>query len=495
MYKGIPNEIKIKRYIKELYDKTNKRLKYVLLGGDDEIVPVKYCQVLKISDIYNTTYKCDVPTDIFYGCFDGDFLWDANNDGISGDVSNDNIDYFPEVYVSRFPARTISHINAMVYKTLNYEKNPPIGNWCHNVLNTGSMLARKNDAEYKSDTISKYTFKKYLESPYIFKLFDSNTSYLNGGDYELNLDNIHKELSRGYHFVNVLCHGQNTYWEFTDTERYKYGISYALDLYTSRPMHIATMACHTNSFHLAEPCLSEAFMRNKNCNVVTYWGSSSYGWTSTSKKALGPSDNLILNYYDLLLNDNSEFKNYAELTTKAKMKLKNIGTNSSDHWLFFSVNSMGDPELPIYTRDPKEFNEISFECKEDNSLIIKFSEKKVNVTICECTNTTNPYYKIYKNISDSCIVDKNLESYIITLSKPNYIPCTIYLSMPKIQNKIFIGNNNIYSEKLNIGCNIVDSLPSGNVILETGKISLNSSKGTYIKNGFIVNNGTKLYVK
>ena len=67
--------------------------------------------------------------------------------------------------------------------------------------------------------------------------------------------------------------------------------------------------------------------------------------------------------------------------------------------------------------------------------------------------------------------------------------------MSKIQNKIFIGNNNIYSEKLNIGCNIVDSLPSGNVILETGKISLNSSKGTYIKNGFIVNNGTKLYVK
>jgi hypothetical protein len=31
--------------------------------------------------------------------------------------------------------------------------------------------------------------------------------------------------------------------------------------------------------------------------------------------------------------------------------------------------------------------------------------------------------------------------------------------------------------------------------MEKGKISLNSSKGTFVKNGFLVNIGAKLYIK
>ncbi|MBR5510939.1 MAG: hypothetical protein IKU50_01905 [Bacteroidaceae bacterium] len=494
LYEDIPNEIKIKSYIKELYDKTNKRLKYVLLGGDDTVVPVKYCRVAKINTKNDTTYQSDVPTDIFYGCFDGEFSWDANGDGISGDVNYDDIDYFPEVYVSRFPARTTSDVNAMIDKTLNYEKNPPLDDWCYDILNFGCKLSSIRDAEHKSDSINKYTFEKYLDNPDIFKLFNCNTSYPEGDDYELNPENIQKELSKGYHFVNEFSHGETTYWKIIDTNSYRYNTDYASILSSLKPMHIATIACHTNAFHLAEPCLGEAFMRNRNSNVVTYWGSSSNGWGDPRYNKLGPSETLIKNYYKLLLNNINGFKNFAELTTKAKLGLEDFNKNYSSHWVFFSVNSMGDPELPIYTRKPKEFKNISFE-QNTNSLIMIFGELETNVTIYGYTKTGELFYKVYKNISDSCSVNGDLESFAVTFSKPNYVPCTLYFSVSNIQNKTFVGNNSVYVKNVNIGYNITDSLQHGNVILKNGKTIINSSGNIYIKNGFYVNPSNKLYIK
>ena len=494
MYDNVSNEIKIKNYIKELYNKTNKRLKYVLLGGDATVVPVKYCRVAKINMEKDTTYKDDVPTDIFYGCFDGDLSWDANRDGISGDIDNDDIDYYPEVYVSRFPAKTVTDVNAMVDKTFYYEKNPPLDDWCYNILNFGCKLITGHDAERKSDTISKYTFEKYLNNPNVLKLFDSNTYYPTGKDYELNPDNIQKELSKGHHFVNEFSHGETTYWKIRDTKDYRYDTTYASSLSSLKPMHIATIACHTNEFHSDNSCLGTAFMSNKNGNVVTYWGSSSYGWLIANYHKLGPSETLIKNYYDLLLDNASLFKNYAQLTTKAKCNLNKIASNSSEHWLFFSVNSMGDPELPIYTRKPKEFNNISLESNA-GSLIIRFSETKTNVTILGYNKVGELFYRIYKNVSDSCLVNEELESFAVTFCKPNYIPCTLHFSVSTIQNKIYVGNNNIYGKDINVGYNITDSLQYGNVILENGKTTINPSQKVYIKNGFYVKTGGKLYIK
>lgn len=494
-YTDFSNEIKIKKYINELYYKTNKRLRYVLLGGDETVVPVKYCRVAKISTNGDTIRMANVPTDIFYGCFDGNFVWDANNDGISGDVNKDSIDYYPEVFVSRFPARTVEHVEAMVEKSLNYEKNPPLKDWYYNVLMTGAKISINKDAERRSDTICKYTFNKYLENPYIFKLFDSYTSYPEGADYGMTPDNLQKELAKGYHFVNEFTHGQICYWSINVKDSdYFYRTEHALSLSSDKPMHILTIACHTNSFHLGEPCLGEAFMRNKNNNVVSYLGSSSYGWLSSGWRTLGASPQLINNFYELLLSDSNKYCNYAELVTNAKLKLKNYHKNFSEHWVFFSVNAMGDPELPIYNRVPKEFNNISYALT-DKGIVLKIHESNTRVTVCGYDENGKMNYSILKNVSDSCIIENISNLLNITLCKPNYVPYTLNLSISKIQNKIFTGVNDLNGNKIDIGYNITDSISHGDVIIRNGKTIINSGSRVFIKNGFKVKNGSKLYIK
>lgn len=69
---------KIKAYLLYMYHIKNYKFKYLLLGGDDTIVPVKYC-LGKVS-----TNIEQIPSDIYYACLDytTDPFWDSSNNGI-----------------------------------------------------------------------------------------------------------------------------------------------------------------------------------------------------------------------------------------------------------------------------------------------------------------------------------------------------------------------------------------------------------------------------
>ncbi|HOT40975.1 MAG TPA: C25 family cysteine peptidase, partial [Candidatus Syntrophosphaera thermopropionivorans] len=73
-------------------------LEYVILGGDDEIIPDRgcFCAVGETIDLR-------IPTDIYYSNLDGN--WNADGDQIWGEI-NDQVDYLPEVHIGRFPAET-----------------------------------------------------------------------------------------------------------------------------------------------------------------------------------------------------------------------------------------------------------------------------------------------------------------------------------------------------------------------------------------------------
>lgn len=91
-------------------------LKYVVLGGDDTIVPKRSCYTK--CDSYIST---DTPADKYYVCFDGDFYWDGNGNSIYGEI-DDNIDLTESAYISRIPVRTIEEAEIFVDKLISYEK-------------------------------------------------------------------------------------------------------------------------------------------------------------------------------------------------------------------------------------------------------------------------------------------------------------------------------------------------------------------------------------
>lgn len=73
---------KLKYYLYTLYQ--NNGLKWCLLGGDDNIIQARICY---LSELESHNYFA---ADKYYACFEKNFRWDANNNGIYGEVSKQN---------------------------------------------------------------------------------------------------------------------------------------------------------------------------------------------------------------------------------------------------------------------------------------------------------------------------------------------------------------------------------------------------------------------
>ena len=117
----------IRNYIRDAY--TNWGIEYVLIGGDDTVVPAPMLWVSGMDE--NTTYYEDtMPADIYYACldgpynYDGDGKWGEPHDGTNGG----DVDLIAEVYVGSACVDNIADVNNFVTKTVAYiNKNPDDG--------------------------------------------------------------------------------------------------------------------------------------------------------------------------------------------------------------------------------------------------------------------------------------------------------------------------------------------------------------------------------
>ncbi|OQY39597.1 MAG: hypothetical protein B6226_01555 [Candidatus Cloacimonetes bacterium 4572_65] len=113
----------IRNFISDAYSSwagSSIPLEYVLLGGDDEIIPIRgvWGNVGSYED--NT-----IPCDTYYGSLDGN--WNANNNNVYGE-QNDDVDYYPEISVGRIPAETPAEFNNFFNKTYHYVNNNTYSN-------------------------------------------------------------------------------------------------------------------------------------------------------------------------------------------------------------------------------------------------------------------------------------------------------------------------------------------------------------------------------
>jgi len=92
-------------------------LDYVLLAGDDEIIPTRGCwgNTIWFDPDYN------LPCDLYYGALDGD--WNANGNSYYGE-EDDEPDLYAEVHVGRFPGDNAQDFQNMIYKIQQYVDNP-----------------------------------------------------------------------------------------------------------------------------------------------------------------------------------------------------------------------------------------------------------------------------------------------------------------------------------------------------------------------------------
>jgi len=493
-YTGASNQIKIKKCI---YDYYQQGLEYVLLGGDVNIVPAQGCY----GKVVNTTpVKVDynIPTDLFYSLFDGNFSWNANGNSIIGEVEDSVSFLFNEyVAISRIPISTSQDVATFVDRTINYELNPPtIGQ--NKFLLVGNKLSYyqngQSDAEMHSLKLYDSFVKKYAPNMTMSYFFDTNTSYDLGASHELNSTNLQEVFGEGFHHIHVMTHGAPNAWEL---ENGYYGNIHAQSLQTPNTTSIiVTTACHTNAFDSSYPCLSEAFIKNPQSGVVAFVGSSRQGWGADST-SLSPGESY---YYSTRI--------YRALFRRKIYRLGKILTDVKDsynptsygtaRWLQFSLNPIGDPELPIYTESPKTTGGLSWVHK-DNKLYVAIDSTGYTMTLTSKNDSGDSYYQ---TVTDSCnYVFQNvdtLENFQLCVTKDNYRPLLITDLKSKviIQNQTFTNlSSTITGGNIVVGSNISSAVGEGPVVIERGSTTFDASNSVIIKNGFECKIGATLEIK
>ena len=99
-------------------------------------------------------------------------------------------------------------------------------------------------------------------------------------------------------------------------------------------------------------------MKNPNGGTVAYIGNSGYGIYKSGFASHGPSDKYDLAFFEKLFQDNVNPIGQTLAESKASYAYLSGGgsTDGRDYYsLQMSLNLLGDPEMPIWTATPSEF--------------------------------------------------------------------------------------------------------------------------------------------
>ena len=319
-YSGDDIQMKIRNCISDYV--SNHGTTYVVLGGDDTIVPDRdtYCYAQE-------TEESHMPTDLYYSDLTG--TW-KDSGGTKYGVTAANVDMSPDVIVGRIPVRTAAQLSAYLAKVIDFEadlshtRNSIIlggpAAWCRysgtkrpsdDVTGDGHVGFRASTHDYVSDSemwlrrLYRDGIKPYWDNAEnatgrtVNLACDAITSWdsSKSGDKALTAANLKTWLNNGYTHLMFSGHGYPQGWGMESG--YEYSTSQASSQ-SNLVAFVYTDACLTGAFdqdglsgsgtitvdvdtqdeytYTSEPCLGEAFIRNANGGSLVHMGCARYGW-------------------------------------------------------------------------------------------------------------------------------------------------------------------------------------------------------------------------
>lgn len=337
-FDGRDNAEKVFNYTKQEYE--NNGIMLILLGGDAGLVPWRalYCYV-------SDEYVDNLPADMYYGCFDTN--WDENNNGLWGEIGED--DMLPEVGVGRMPFNNETQFRNMMHKTLEYQSNPVLGEFNTVILGAEHMgdgyygstdLERLigGSSEYGYTTVGipeEYTFVKIYEgspsgwSGNIFK----NAINANGGQYVFHCGHANTDYVAGW-YVNT-----------TDDSSFAKldGVTHNYGLFNSH-------GCICGDF--THTCMLERLV-NISTGFVATTGNSRYGWYAPWGD--GMAAHLNREFVDAYYNDRLPYIGTAFVEMKimtAPYVATPWGDDGAMRWNLYDINILGDVAVCPWLDEP-----------------------------------------------------------------------------------------------------------------------------------------------
>lgn len=396
-----------------------------------------------------------------------------------------DVDLGSEIVVSRMPAKTVLDVKAFVDRILEYESYPKTNNWENNILlcaNENTSKGGYPGADNTIDELYNNSIKPYWSGT-SFRLFCSNSDNPLKSGYDFNKENLQTELSKGYTFMTMLCHGW-TQW-FGYIENYElYTNSDADSLKNSGYTVVLPMCCFSNHFNEDVPCMGEAFMNNPNSGVIAYIGHSAFGFGSYSS-------NYFKSFFkNLFLSQDHQIGQ--NLNRARNDMLWACNRDNSQKYVCLYTNMLGDPGTPMYLSFPKKFDHVQTTISDNTT--------RVNIGVDNCRisvvgETDDPeYYEVLDSVSEFTVNNPS-KTFYISITKTGYIPYILRTSDSLyVQDQIIDYSMNFKANKIFIGKDVTHSFPYGDVEINSGTTTIDSNNGVVIKNGFSLKKGARLLI-
>jgi len=324
-YTGRDLQEKIRNFIRDYY--TNYGTIWVLLGGDNSIVPSRQARTYCSSDTGN------IPCDLYYG--DIQWSWDGDNDNIFGEYGQDTTDLYYDLYIGRASVDDTTQARIFVNKVLTHEQNPPT-DYLRRILLVDAFLWTGYNEDQSNDSIANITPSGWSD----VRIHDPS-----------NTTTVRDSLNHGFQFCHMVGHGNDVGIYHNSTAYYSTSVISGHNN-GSRVGLINSIACYPGNYEYSD-CLAEASHNCSTGGALSVIMNSRYGWgPGPGPNPPGPSELLDIRFYDFFFNhDTMPIGLTHALSKEVYRGMANAG-DGAWRWCYFELNLFGDPLLLMYENVP-----------------------------------------------------------------------------------------------------------------------------------------------
>lgn len=469
---------KIRQYLQYAYN--SGITKYVLFGGNDSVLPIRYGtgDNNTWTSWRNVTNDYKIPSDFYFSELNSNWNKDGN-DVFYGEPS-DSLDFGSELFVGRILCTNSEEIQNYTDKLLRYELNPGNGDFSY-LRKALYAQADQMQNHHEQDTIAAQLHSIFP----VDTIFSEVPSYNDPAPTAPYGNDVIAKMNEHYGYVSWAGHGHPnaiTLKSNGDLGSAPYGITSiqgnipymvpesanGLDNLTNKdhPMFAYSIACTITPFDIFNeytefPNIGQSFTLGKDYGGPVLVGNTRYGWVWRSA-SLQKKFNEGMMIEPMV----GYAQNYAKL---------NYHTSFYDHFLRHSSNIIGCPNIRIWTDIPQLFSAtLSYNY---NNYVISANNSitDAEIGVRDITQTNETIDNISFNPSQGSKTLLNVENSLISITGKNCLPQIMPLT---IQNAALHGTHYAIVKDVSCGSD-VRSGTQGDVTFEQDSDFTFETKGTF----------------